>query len=92
LWWYISVIPALLRQRQEDGKFEASSGYISQYEVHIETLSQKTKGWQCSSVTVPMYKALGSSPSTTKTKQTKMSDRPPLRILNLKSMRKKKNS
>jgi hypothetical protein len=26
-WWYMSVIPALRRQRQEDNEFKASVGY-----------------------------------------------------------------
>jgi hypothetical protein len=28
-WWYISIIPALRRPRQEDWEFEVSLGYIA---------------------------------------------------------------
>jgi hypothetical protein len=29
VWWYVSLIPALKRLRQEDNKFEASLGYTA---------------------------------------------------------------
>jgi hypothetical protein len=45
VWWYISVIPAYWRLRQEDSKFKPSLDSIegSKQAYETETLSQKKK-------------------------------------------------
>jgi hypothetical protein len=40
-WWYIPVISALWRQRQEDGEYEAKLGYIARPCLKIQKQKQK---------------------------------------------------
>jgi hypothetical protein len=43
-WWFLPIIPALGRQKQEDWKFDGGLGYIvSSSPVCANALSQKTK-------------------------------------------------